>query len=133
MQLKLRTLSFAVGFLALALPGHASAQKTTRIEVNAAQAERGRGVFAMRGCDSCHSIGEGKKVGPDLANVTVRRERDWLVKWLRDPGDVIDSGDPIAKKLQKQFKDLRMPTLRLSDEEIDALINYLASTSQADK
>ena len=34
-------------------------------------------------CNACHSIGEGKKIGPDLKGVTERREEAWLIKFIQ--------------------------------------------------
>lgn len=36
-------------------------------------------------CVACHTVGEGLKVGPDLAGVGTRRPADELDKWLKDP------------------------------------------------
>lgn len=38
----------------------------------------------------------GRSIGPDLAGVTMRRNRDWLIRYLRAPDAVRASGDPIA-------------------------------------
>src|ERR1044071_2655749 len=42
----------------------------------------GEYLFASR-CSACHSIGQGDKMGPDLAGVTARRERTWLLRYIR--------------------------------------------------
>jgi protein SCO1 len=44
-------------------------------------AHPGEAIF-LRACASCHTIGLGKKYAPDLAAVTVRRDQDWLRKFL---------------------------------------------------
>jgi mono/diheme cytochrome c family protein len=47
-------------------------------------------------CSSCHTIGGGPLQGPDLKDVEKRQERAWLVRFILDPGGVIDSGDAYA-------------------------------------
>jgi protein SCO1/2 len=41
-------------------------------------------LFQSR-CSACHTIGQGDRVRPDLAGVTTRRERAWLVCYLAVP------------------------------------------------
>src|SRR3954468_22335858 len=45
------------------------------------QAVKGKLAFESK-CLACHSIGQGRKLGPDLAGVTQRRNKAWLAKWL---------------------------------------------------
>ena len=56
-------------------------------------------AYFQANCASCHSIGGGALVGPDLKNVQQRKDRKWLLKFLDNPQAVIDSGDPYAKKM----------------------------------
>jgi len=84
----------------------------------------GRLLFQNR-CGACHTLGEGDAVGPDLAGVTARRDRDWLVRYLRAPDRLLQDGDPIAVALFARYNSVRMPNLHLSDGEIDVLLAYL--------
>ncbi len=87
-----------------------------------AEVEKGKKLFAERGCAACHSIGKGKIAGPDLLGVTQRRDEEWLKKWLKSPDTMILT-DPIAKEMLGVYM-VPMPNLGLSDDEIDALIDY---------
>src|SRR3954468_18615382 len=42
--------------------------------------DKGKDVFAAKGCNGCHKIGGGKLVGPDLKGVTGRRDKEWIAK-----------------------------------------------------
>ncbi|MBT5775601.1 MAG: cytochrome c [Dehalococcoidia bacterium] len=75
-------------------------------------------------CSACHTIGGGDIVGPDLAGVTTRRDRDWLVSWLADPPAMIADGDPIAVELLAQFNNVQMPALGLTDADVESLVAY---------
>src|SRR5438309_7514976 len=86
--------------------------------------DTGAYVFQSR-CSACHTIGKGDTVGPDLAGVTTRRERSWLVRYLRAPDQMLAEKDPIATALSVQFKNIAMPNLRLSDGEIAILLSFL--------
>ena len=76
-------------------------------------------------CTPCHTIGVGDKVGPDLRGVTERRDRDWLVSYLRSPPAMLAKDDPIARELAAKYDPIRMPNLRLSEQDADDLISFL--------
>jgi mono/diheme cytochrome c family protein len=59
-------------------------------------------------CMSCHTIGGGRLVGPDLRNVTERKDRAWLARFIIDPLGVIDSGDAYALKLLEEARGVKM-------------------------
>jgi cbb3-type cytochrome oxidase cytochrome c subunit len=102
-----------------------SAQANSRVDP--ALAQQGKKIFVTRGCNFCHTIGTGKErtaEGPDLAGVTDRRTREWLVMWLKDPNQMFGA-DPIADAMLVQFKYVKMPNVRLGPMEIDALIAYM--------
>ncbi len=80
------------------------------------QVELGRNLFIAKGCMVCHSHSETNKVrefgvdiGPDLTNLTA--SPDYLRLWLKDPR--------AAKSTAT------MPTLGLSDSEIEALVAFI--------
>jgi cytochrome c2 len=59
-------------------------------------------------CTSCHTIGGGRLVGPDLKNVSERKDRAWLARFIVDPLGVIDSGDAYALKLLEESRGAKM-------------------------
>jgi protein SCO1 len=81
-------------------------------------------LFQSR-CSACHTIGKGDAVGPDLVGVTTRRDRDWLVRYLRAPDQMLAEQDPIAVALLAKYKNITMPNLHLSDGEIATVLAYL--------
>jgi len=50
-------------------------------------------------CTSCHTIGKGILVGPDLAGVTSRREESWLLRQIKEPDVLIEEEEPIERQL----------------------------------
>jgi mono/diheme cytochrome c family protein len=86
--------------------------------------EAGRELWSRKGCLGCHTVGVGRAAGPDLFGVTERRPVDWLKSFLKNTSEMLDT-DPVAQGLLKQHKGQRMPNMRLTDQEIDALIHYL--------
>ena len=88
--------------------------------------ESGKEIFQQK-CVACHSIGLGRRVGPDLAGVNDRRPEGWLLKFIKFPQAVIHSGDPVAKALFEEFK-MIMPDQALSDDEIKGVLAYIKET-----
>ncbi|MCZ4263034.1 MULTISPECIES: SCO family protein [Limimaricola] len=84
----------------------------------------GEGLFS-KGCAACHSIGAGVRVGPDLEGVTLRRDHDWLMRYIRTPDRMLAEGDPIAVKLDQEYPTVRMPRFGLGEKDAADLISYL--------
>jgi nitrite reductase (NO-forming) len=74
-------------------------------------------------CLACHSVGQGKKLGPDLAGVTKRRSDAWLTKWLKSPETMLQT-DADAKAMLKEFNNIPMPNQSLGDAEIRQYLKY---------
>jgi protein SCO1/2 len=91
---------------------------------------KGEYLFKSR-CTACHTIGQGDRVGPDLLNVTLTRDRAWLARYVAAPDQVLAEGDPIAKALFVRYKSVRMPNLSLTAEDVSALIPYMERLSRA--
>jgi nitrite reductase (NO-forming) len=87
-----------------------------------AEAARGKLAFESK-CLACHSIGQGKKLGPDLAGVTKHRDVAWLTRWLKDPAKMLET-DEHAKAMLKEFNNIPMPNQNLTDAEIREYIKY---------
>lgn len=102
-------------------PSYAQARP---VDINRAQM-----LFQSR-CASCHSVGGGDKIGPDLQGVTQRRNPAWLSRFIREPEKVLAEGDATAVELFQKYKQVRMPNLRLGDEEVESLIAYLDAGMQ---
>lgn len=86
----------------------------------------GQGLF-ISACAACHTIGEGVRVGPDLAGVTLRRDRTWLERYIQAPQRMIAQGDPVAVALDAQFPVVRMPNLGMSSTDVGDLLHYLGA------
>lgn len=85
---------------------------------------RGAYLFRTR-CMSCHSMGEGDRLGPDLAGVAAARPAAWLSRWIREPDRMIAERDPVAIAMMARYRNLPMPNLGLSEAETADLIEYM--------
>ena len=69
-------------------------------------------------------------VGPDLLGVTQRREKSWLIRWIREPDKMLAEKDPIAMDLFTAYNQVAMPNGQLGEIEIKQLIEYLRMEGQ---
>lgn len=97
-------------------PPAESEAKVLAADPSTSQVELGSRLFIAKGCMVCHSHNETNKVrefgvdmGPDLTKIVASPE--YLSMWLKDPKSVKSSA--------------QMPTLGLSDAEIEALITFI--------
>jgi protein SCO1 len=87
---------------------------------------KGQYLFATK-CVTCHSIGHGEKIGPDLAGALAARDRGWLARYVSAPDKMRAAGDPIANELFARYRTVRMPNLNLSEAEAADVIAYVQS------
>ncbi|ADC64490.1 cytochrome c class I [Ferroglobus placidus DSM 10642] len=85
-------------------------------------AQTGEEIFSRK-CVSCHTIGGGDLVGPDLLGITEKRDREWLIKVIVDPDSFLD--DPIRQENIAKYG-VKMPDLGLSEEEAVKIIEFLS-------
>ncbi len=90
----------------------------------------GEALF-IKACAGCHTIGNGDHVGPDLLNVTARRDRTWLTHFISEPDKMRARKDPIAVDLAERYKGVRMPNLQISENDAGDLIAFLEMRSYA--
>lgn len=88
-------------------------------------ADRPGEALYLKACSYCHTVGVGDRIGPDLEDVTNRRDHEWLVRFLVAPDEVRASGDPVAAALGARFDGVNMPNLGLSKADAEDLIAYL--------
>lgn len=86
--------------------------------------EQGKTLFNQR-CAACHKL-EQKLIGPPLARISERRTEEWFVKFVSNSQALIQSGDPQAVAIYKEYNQQVMPPFPdLSDADIKAIWTYL--------
>ncbi len=78
-------------------------------------------------CSACHSIGGGRRVGPDLDGVVERRSEAWLGQFIKSSQSLVKSGDAEAVAVFEEFSSMVMPDFPLPDEEIAELLVYIGA------
>jgi mono/diheme cytochrome c family protein len=90
--------------------------------------QHGEQLF-RRHCSACHSV-HREVVGPMLASVTKKRSQAWLLRFIRNSEEVINSGDPYARHMMDAFNNQVMPTFpMLSQQDIQSILVYIERES----
>lgn len=85
-------------------------------------------------CMTCHTIGGGRLTGPDLKDVTKRKDAEWLTTFIQNPKSVIDSGDAYAAKLLESSRGVVMPLAPgMSKQRAEDLIQLIEAESKLEK
>jgi len=101
------------------------------LSMGSAMAQQDPSTYFKQNCTSCHTVGGGRLVGPDLKDVATRKDRQWLVQFLQNPKAMIDSGDTYAVKLQQEARGVVMPNISgMNPQEAQALLEMIAAESK---
>lgn len=84
----------------------------------------GQALFTKT-CASCHTVGRGDRVGPDLAGLLQRRDRAWIARYIIEPDKVRAHNDQIALSLSQKYRAVRMPNLGMSESDVEDLLHFL--------
>ena len=91
-------------------------------------------AYFRQNCMSCHTIGGGRLVGPDLKGVESRKDRAWLVQFIANPKQYLDGGDAYAAKLKEEARGAVMPNISGIDPTIaGALLDLIAAERKQPK
>ena len=84
---------------------------------------KGKSLFNAN-CAACHKLNKNL-VGPKLAGVTDKYEKEWLYTWIKNSSAMIKSGDERAVSVWEEWNKLAMNAFpQLSNEDIDNILAY---------
>jgi len=93
--------------------------------------QEGQNLFITH-CANCHSF-EENNIGPNLAGITTQLDKEWIIKFIKNPVTVINSGDAHAAEQFKKYKQYMPPFPQLKDEEINQILSYIHKFSEGEK
>jgi len=86
-------------------------------------AAAGEALFKAN-CTACHAV-DKRVMGPALAGIDQRHDREWLHKWIKNAPAMVASGDAAAVKIFNEYNQAPMtPFPQLSDADIDNMLAY---------
>jgi mono/diheme cytochrome c family protein len=120
-----------LALFAVAVFAFTSVASAQAAPVDQALAKKGKALFGNRGCAGCHTFGK-KLAGPDLVGATERRDKEWMRNWLKTPDKMLET-DSVAKAMLAEFQNVKMPNMKLSDADVDALVHYMQQETDKKK
>ncbi|MEK9144101.1 MAG: c-type cytochrome [Elusimicrobiota bacterium] len=100
----------------------------------AASAQEGAVEDFRQNCYSCHTIGGGRLTGPDLKDVSKRRQKAWILNFVSGPKKAMDSGDADAIRLRDEFRGVIMPDISgMTPARAETLLALIDAESKAEK
>jgi len=117
------TLLSALIFAILTIDSHRQFPKLTNAAAIDERVIAGKHVWHRQNCTNCHTLlGEGAYYAPDLTKIAAQRGAPYLRQFLKDPS-----------QFYSEAADGRlMPTLKMTDQEIDDVIAFLGWVSRID-
>ena len=100
------------------------------LATNNLRSQDGAAIYKTN-CSACHTIGGGKLIGPDLKNISGKRDRQWLIDFIKSSQTLIKAGDPEAVAVFEEFNKIPMPDQPLTTPEVEAVLGYIAEQSKA--
>lgn len=83
-------------------------------------------------CAACHNFQE-TVIGPNLSGVTSEVDKEWLVSFIKNAPEVIDSGDERAQQLFKKYNQYMPPFTMLDSGQIEHILGFIHKFSQGEK
>ena len=93
--------------------------------------QRGMVLFNQQ-CASCHNFNENV-IGPNLAGVTSKVSKEWLVEFIKDPKKSVESGDERAMELYAKYKMYMPPFETIKGQDLEDLLGFIHKFSEAEK
>ena len=113
----------ALIFTVLTIDSHRQFPRLTNAAAIDDRVVAGKHVWHRENCTNCHTLlGEGAYYAPDLTKITQQRGAPYLRQFLKDP----------SRFYSEQRDGRLMPTLNLSDRDIDHVIAFLEWVGRID-
>lgn len=82
------------------------------------------GKSLFENCSACHSFKQDG-IGPGLGRITNEVPVEWLQRFIRNPQEMILSGDGRVAELRKKFKSPMPSFAAFKDDDLNAILAFL--------
>src|SRR5688572_1657194 len=127
------TLALGVlGSVFFILPGCQSktSSSTDTITPDTAAIKKGQTIFSQQ-CAACHNFSQDG-IGPQLGGITSSVSTEWIENFIKDPKEMIESGDERSHQLFEKFKTVMPSFANFCDEELHGIISFLGTKKAVD-
>lgn len=92
--------------------------------------QEGMQLFNMH-CASCHDF-NADIIGPNLAGVTGKVDKAWLIDFIKNPKKKIEAGDERSVRLYENYTSYMPAFEHFSVDELEALLGFIHKFSEAE-
>ena len=92
-------------------------------------AQTGEELFKAK-CAACHTLGQGRLVGPDLKDIGSRKSQQWIDSFILNSQQMINNNDTSAIQVYERFSKTPMPSFALSTAELAKLSSYMSQNPE---
>jgi mono/diheme cytochrome c family protein len=119
-------------FLISCNPGRSSESKAIAGDTtgDTAAVRKGQIIFAQQ-CGACHNFRQDG-IGPQLGGLLTHVSKDWVVSFVKNPQEAIESGDERAHQLFEKYKTVMPSFKNLSEEELYSVVAFLSTKDAPD-
>ena len=83
-------------------------------------------------CASCHNFSENG-IGPNLTGITSEVDKQWLVAFIHNPAEMIESGDERAVALYEKYQQYMPPFSMIKGEDLENVLGFIHKFSEGEK
>ena len=91
---------------------------------------KGQIIFSQQ-CVACHNFRQDG-IGPQLGGLTAAVSPEWIKDFIRDPKQVIESGDERAHLLFEKYKTIMPSFGNFSDEQLHRIVSFINTKTAPD-
>lgn len=104
---------------------------TNAILTDSVTIAKGEATFNKH-CAGCHNFRQDN-IGPQLGGLTAKMPADWIRHFIKDPQQLISSGDERAKQLYKKYKVVMPSFASLTGDELNQVCAFINAHKLPDK
>jgi hypothetical protein len=83
-------------------------------------------------CASCHNFSENG-IGPNLTGITSEVDKQWLVAFIHNPAEMIESGDKRAVTLYEKYQQYMPSFPMITGEDLEDILGFIHKFSEGEK
>jgi glucose/arabinose dehydrogenase len=83
-------------------------------------------------CASCHNFSENG-IGPNLTGITSEVDKQWLVAFIHNPAEMIESGDKRAVILYEKYQQYMPSFPMITGEDLEDILGFIHKFSEGEK
>lgn len=110
-------------FILLLIVACNSSNTENKISDDALVINKGDSLFKQY-CSGCHNFKQDG-IGPQLSGITTAQTKNQLAAFIKNPNNIIQSGDVHAQQLYQHYKTLMPSFSLLRDDDINAIIAFI--------